>query len=195
MANTGTLVRVTLGVGWGALARRGAPDKCTLRPHEHCFCSVGRMQPEDLQQPGVCRPPGSICQPGLRGRVPADPDVHHPHELRQGLGSRVQVGAGALVPGMRGLQVAQNAEQGLPRDELGWPLPRRAEGPGIRAGPSPTRREEPSSARPVSQELGAFHPHHNPGWGRWHCPRCTDEGTKAQGGKATSLKLHHLWKS
>ena len=110
------------------------------------------MQPEDLQQPGVCRPPGSVCQPGLRGRVPADPDVHHPHELRQGLGSRVQVGVGVPVPGMRGLQVAQNTEQGLPRDELGWPFPHRAEGPGIRAGPSPIRQEL-SSARPVLQFL------------------------------------------
>lgn len=155
MANVGTLVRVTLGVGWGALARRGAPDKCTLRPHEHCFCSVGRMQPEDLQQPGVCRPPGSVCQPGLRGRVPADPDVHHPHELRQGLGSRVQVGAGALVPGMRGLQVAQNAEQGLPRDELGWPLPRRAEGPGIRAGPSPPRQGRAEQCSPSFSGAGS----------------------------------------
>ena len=54
------------------------------------------MQPEDLQQPGVRRPLSAVCQPGLRGRLPADPHVHHSHELRQGLGSRVQVGAGAV---------------------------------------------------------------------------------------------------
>lgn len=26
---------------------------------------VGRLQPEDLQQPGICCPPSSVCQPGL----------------------------------------------------------------------------------------------------------------------------------
>lgn len=77
-----------------ALARRGAPDMSALRPYEHCFCSVGRMQPEDLQQPGVCSPPGSVREPGLRGRLPADAHVHHPHELRQRLGGRVQVRSG-----------------------------------------------------------------------------------------------------
>ena len=77
-----------------ALAQRGAPDTSALCPHERYLWSVGRVQPEDLQQPGVCRPPGPVCQPGLRGRLPADAHVHHPHELCQRLGSRVQVSAG-----------------------------------------------------------------------------------------------------
>ena len=104
------------GVTWGvALTRRGAQAKYSLRPRELCVCPVGRMQPEDLQQPGVCRPLGSVCQPGLRGRVPADPHVHHSHELCQRLGSRVQVGAGVPVLGARGPQVTQNSRAGAPQ--------------------------------------------------------------------------------
>ena len=51
--------------------------------------NTSRLQPQDLQQPGVCRAAGTVSQPGLRGRVPIDPDVHHPHEFCQGLGRRV----------------------------------------------------------------------------------------------------------
>lgn len=43
------------GVSWDlprdpevVLARSGAPDTPGLRPQEHHFCSVDRMQPEDL---------------------------------------------------------------------------------------------------------------------------------------------------
>lgn len=116
------------------------------------------MQPEDLQQPGVCRPPGSVCQPGLRGSLPADPDVHHPHELRQRLGSRVQVRSGARVMGE-----TQTAE-------LGQPSPQR---------PETKDEEELGTVRPVLRPHVPFPPHHNPGRGRWHHPRHTDEGTKA----------------
>ena len=28
-----------------------------------------RLQPQDLQQPGVCRPPLAVCQPWIRGCV------------------------------------------------------------------------------------------------------------------------------
>lgn len=101
-----------------ALARSGASGMFALFPYEHCFCSVGRMQPEDLQQPGVRCPPGSVCQPRFRGRLPADAHVHHPHELRQGLGRRVQVSPGGRMsqgPGVR------TAGQGLLRDKLGSP--------------------------------------------------------------------------
>ena len=28
-----------------------------------------RLQPQDLQQPGVCRPPLAVCQPWVRGCV------------------------------------------------------------------------------------------------------------------------------
>uniref|UniRef100_A0AAQ4QL92 Mothers against decapentaplegic homolog n=1 Tax=Gasterosteus aculeatus aculeatus TaxID=481459 RepID=A0AAQ4QL92_GASAC len=35
---------------------------------------------------------------GVRGRVPAHPDVHHPNELRQGLGGRVQATDGDQHP-------------------------------------------------------------------------------------------------
>lgn len=76
-----------------ASASSGALDVCAC-PRKHCFCSLGRVQPEDLQQPGVCRPPGSVRQPGLRGGLPVDPDVHHPHELCQRLGSGIQVRSG-----------------------------------------------------------------------------------------------------
>lgn len=181
---------------WGvALARRGARAVLGLCPCELCVCPVGRVQPEDLQQPGVRRPLGSVRQPGLRGRVPADPHVHHPHELRQRLGSRVQVGAGAPVLGPQGPQGAQNSQAGLLRDELGWPSPRRAEGPGISVGRSPIRQGRAKRRLPsvsVSQALEAPHPH-NPGWGCWYHHRRTDEGTKAQGGKLTCLS-HHWWK-
>lgn len=106
VANAETLVWVTWAV---ALTRGGARDKAGLRPRELCVCPVCRMQPEDLQQPGVRCPLSSVCQPGLRGRVPADPHVHHSHELRQRLGSRVQVGAGMPVLGTRRPQLTQNS--------------------------------------------------------------------------------------
>jgi hypothetical protein len=44
------------------------------------------MQLEDLQQPGVRGAAVTVSVAGLRGGVPADAHVHHPHELRQGLG-------------------------------------------------------------------------------------------------------------
>lgn len=50
-------------------------------------------------------------------------------------------------------------------------------------------KEELSTA--VSQAPETHLPHHHPGRGHWYHCRCTDEGTKAQGGKVTRLKSHH----
>ena len=47
---------------------------CTLSPG---LQDPSRLQPEDLQQPGVRRAPLAVGEPGLRGGVPADEDVHH----------------------------------------------------------------------------------------------------------------------
>lgn len=44
------------------------------------------MQPEDLQQSGVCRHALAVGEPRLWGRLPTHAHVHHPAEFRQGLG-------------------------------------------------------------------------------------------------------------
>ena len=100
------------------------------------------------------------------------------------------------VLGPWGPQLAQNSRAGLLRDEPGWPSPPRAEGPGVRAGPSPIRRGRAERCLPsvsASQALEASHPH-NPGWGCWYHPPHTGEGAKAQGGKPTCLESHRWWK-
>ncbi|KAF6716266.1 Mothers against decapentaplegic-like protein 9 [Oryzias melastigma] len=56
-----------------------------LPPH-HCVQDPQRMQPQDLQQPALRPAPRPVGQPRLRGGVRAHQDVHHPHELRQGMG-------------------------------------------------------------------------------------------------------------
>ena len=48
------------------------------------------LQFEDFQQPGVRSSPVAVSEPGFRGRVSANTDVHHQNELRQGLGGRIQ---------------------------------------------------------------------------------------------------------
>lgn len=66
-------------------------NQVKLMPRSLLFSFFHRMQLEDFQQPGIRSSPGSVSEPGLRGRVPADQNVHDSDELRQGLGSRVQV--------------------------------------------------------------------------------------------------------
>lgn len=118
MCTSSAVSYAVLGDPRVALAKRGTPDMSALCPYKHCFCSVGRMQPEDLQQPGIRRPPGSVCQPRFRGCLPADAHVHHPHELRQRLGRRVQVSSEGYMSQGPGVGTA---EQGLLRDKLGSP--------------------------------------------------------------------------
>ncbi|XP_060008815.1 mothers against decapentaplegic homolog 3 isoform X2 [Lagenorhynchus albirostris] len=113
----------------------------------------------------------------------------------KGWGAEYRSGLGRLSLGCGDCRWLRTQSKGSPEMSEAGPCPEEQRDQGSERGQVPLDREELSSARPVSQELGAFHPRHNPGWGRWHCPCCTDEGTKAQGGKATSLKLHHLWKS
>ena len=55
------------------------------------WCLLYRLQPQDFQQPRVCCPPGPVREPGLRICVPADTHVYNSYELRQGMGSWIQV--------------------------------------------------------------------------------------------------------
>ena len=48
-----------------------------------------RVQFENFQQQRIRGSAVSEREPRLRGRLRVDADVHHPHELRQGLGRRV----------------------------------------------------------------------------------------------------------
>ena len=57
-----------------------------------------RLQLEDIQQPRVCGSVDSIGEPGLRGRLPTDQDVHRQNELRQGVGGGVPTAADHRYP-------------------------------------------------------------------------------------------------
>lgn len=56
----------------------------------HRLQDTARLQPQDLQQPGIRGPAVAVGVAGLRGGVPAHAHVYYTHELRQGLGGRVQ---------------------------------------------------------------------------------------------------------
>ncbi|KAM5311556.1 mothers against decapentaplegic homolog 9 isoform 1-T4 [Glossophaga mutica] len=58
-------------------------------PPRHRLQDPQRLQPEDLQQPALRPAARPVGPPRLRGRLRADQDVHHPPELREGLGRRV----------------------------------------------------------------------------------------------------------
>jgi len=57
---------------------------------------TARLQPKDLQQPGVCRPAVAVRVAGIRSGLPIDTHVHHPHVVRQGLGRRISPPDGDL---------------------------------------------------------------------------------------------------
>lgn len=174
------------------LARRGAPDTPALRPQEHRFCSVGRMQPEDLQQPGVCCPPGSVCQPGLRGCLPADTHVHHSHELRQRLGSRVQVSTGGgACPRAQGRQGPPHSRAGPPQSGARPALAQRTEAAIREAATCRLIRAE--QCWPRASDTCA--PCHLTLPWAGHCiTLCGGEGAEAQGRKVTCPKPHRSWK-
>jgi MH2 domain len=50
-----------------------------------------RLQLENIQQPGVCSLALTVGEQWLWGCLPVDKDVHHPNELCQRMGCRVQV--------------------------------------------------------------------------------------------------------
>lgn len=127
------------------------------------FVFAGRVQPEDFQQPGVCRPPGSVGQPGLRGCLPADPHVYHPHEFCQGLGSRVQVSDMGLGGGWGG-GIGNSSCQSI----VAWQVER-------------TRASLLHLLLLRCWSTGVPDQHH---------VQCTDEGTKALGQRGTCLKSH-----
>lgn len=60
-----------------------------------------------------------------------------------------------------------------------------------RAGRAQATLGKEDLSKAVSQAPETHLPHHHPSRGLWHHCRCTDEGTKAQGGKVTHLKSHH----
>lgn len=60
-----------------------APDiyfiLCASKPDNKYF--VARLQPEDLQQPGVCCAALSVSQPGIWGSLPTHQDVYYSDEF------------------------------------------------------------------------------------------------------------------
>lgn len=73
-----------------ASASRRALSRSSSQTSSPSVCLfVCRMQPEDLQQPGVRGAALAVGVAGLRGGVSADAYVHDSYELREGLGRRV----------------------------------------------------------------------------------------------------------
>lgn len=88
----------------------------------------------------------------------------------------------------------QGSEQpaGLLRDELGWPSPRRAEGPGISVGGVPLDRKELSAACPAFQFLpGTGSTSSSQPW--WDVGIITVVQMRQAGGETACLS-HHWWK-
>lgn len=79
------------------------------------------MQPEDLQQPGICGVAVTVSVAGLRSGISADTYVHDPDEFREGLGRRIPPADGhldSLLDRVAFKRTAAVARQGTHTDGL-----------------------------------------------------------------------------